>query len=190
MVVAAVLGVLSFAMLQTRRNQSKISSKSLLDLDFARVDAQIRSALTSPNDCNANFFGQPLTDLAVPAFYACKSGLLCNTNVATVTANREEAIPVLTIATPTATDASWDIAITKISSKIRITKITYSVSNVSGPKALSTLDYAVDYQTRLEQSTSATLKNFTKHYYVTVVVDSATSKIEGCPKSWNSIEVY
>lgn len=164
MIGIAVLGGLSTVMIQMSRDQAKLALKARLDFEFSVVNTQINAYLTSPNDCNANFYSKALSNAAVPAVYACTAGSTCHGS---------NTFAALT------SGAAWTTG-----SKVRITNISYQVLPVSGI-TLSLLTYAVTFQTRLDEAGAT--RQIIKKFYIPVVIDGT---ISGCPHSSNSLVVY
>lgn len=197
MVAVGILGLLSLVMLQMMRDQSLLSSRSSLDTDLAQAKAQILSYLTSPNHCNSNFYGKPLTGNPT-AVYKCSTSQCHGSGAVT-------AIPVVAGGT-SSTDALWSQATTGISSKVRISSISYAVPAVKSDAdpqykgTISILTYTVNFQTRLESSTAkaAEMKSATElgslkvDFKVPVIVNGSISPqlIIACPTSWNSTVPY
>lgn len=177
MIATAALCGLSLVMMKMSLAQTNLASKANLDSELSIINGQIMTYLSSPNDCNANFYGRPLTGLNL------NSVNVCSTN----TCHGANAIAVLNKTTngTSSTDGLWIQG-----SKVRISNIDYSVPSVTGI-ALSLLTYKVTFQTRLGASGSVSSKMKTlptKYFYIPVVVSGAN--ILGCPKSWNSTTVY
>jgi prepilin-type N-terminal cleavage/methylation domain-containing protein len=181
MVATAILGLVSVGVVKVISDQSKLNSRSEVGAEMAQVNVKIMNILISPNHCNANFYAKALTNNAVTAVYSCGSQSLgCHG------ANAVSSIPVVSSGT-SETDAFWSQSTTGLTNKIRIKSISYAVPSVSVTTALSNLVYTVTYQTRLDPKTP--MQTIIKKFTVPVVVTGSTS-IAGCPKSFDSTDVY
>lgn len=183
MIAVGLVSGLSLTIVQVLRDQDRQISRSQLDSDMAATNAQIMTYLSSPNHCNANFYGKPLTGTPA-AVYRCNS-TVCHGS------NEVIAYPKITTGV-SSTDAYWAVSTTKISSKLRISSLSYSVATVTGT-ALAALTYNVVYQMRLDAlggASSVMRTSRVKKYTIPVIVNGATSTIVGCPITWNSTTVY
>lgn len=178
MIAAAILGVISLALMGLMKMQtgSQIDAKNVSDL--SAMKNEIQSVLTTPQHCNANFYGKASgTDVPVTYIYKC--------NVSNAGACRTASNSSVWL---TANSTSWP---TTNPTRIRINNIKMTVNAISTTTAaLTTASLTVQYdiKTSGKVGTSPIIKSETTTYSVPVIYNGTT--VTGCPKSWNSTVPY
>lgn len=175
LIAALIMGGIAVGLAFLMKQQTQQTVKSKTDADIIQLRSEILSTLTSPNGCNANFYGFGPGPTAVLNFKVC--------GVAAVGSCRPggtNKIPVVT--------TSWSPTTTKISDRVRITALSITVQSATPagaiPAVLTTGTLTATVESRGSIATGAPSKTENLIFQVPVVFNGAT--VTGCPKSWNT----
>ena len=188
------MGGLAVVMLQITKDQTKTQVSG--DIDGAMVQAQteILSIISNPAHCNANFVNK-IADGTSRALtsdrIATCSTVLVNACNGAGSVSTDKYIPLHT--------SDWKIENTKISSRVRISALTYSAPSTTamvvgtgpgqGYGTIQNLSLNVTFQIKdLPRIGVETTRTVSKIFSVPVIVNGTV--IKGCPKSANSTVPY
>jgi prepilin-type N-terminal cleavage/methylation domain-containing protein len=177
LVAVAIMGVITVGGIALTKQQAQMSVKSKVDSDLAQLKSETLSILSTPNGCNANFYGKVAgSNTVTTGFKVC--------NVAAVGSCRPGGVSKIPITTK-----SWLPTDTKISDRVRLTALVFNVRNTNPAPYTSVLTTGnmtatVEYRDNVNSTTSKT----TSMVFAVPVVFNGTS-VTGCPRSWNTTSV-
>lgn len=192
MIAALIMGGVGIALMQLGKQQSKTTVRSKINSDLAQAKSEILNLLTSPANCNANFYGLSAGTSSFTEIYACNSSptQFCLNTGAT---NKTVKFKVIS-------DGSWPVpnppTTVTISSKVKITSLSRTITAVNtyppyAPNALTTARVDVEFTSMpMEDRTAATDKLIVEKMTFNSSVIYNGSTVIGCPRSWNSTTVY
>lgn len=207
LIATGIMGIVAVILLQITKDQMKTQAKGEIDNALAQAEQEILSLIVSPAHCNANFAKLPTTIAGTPALLRIIPPLLAPSlnkcKVSTVGACRSVPVSPYTdydLRFP-AYHASWEPNgwredNTKISNRVRISKLTYDVQAgpvvlpADGDGTIQTLRLYVTFQYRTvpHPVTNKTVHDVEKSYSALVVVNDTT--VAGCPKTSGSPSLF
>ncbi|MDO9181858.1 MAG: prepilin-type N-terminal cleavage/methylation domain-containing protein [Bacteriovorax sp.] len=178
LIAAAVMGVIALGLTSLTKQQAETTVKSKVNAELTQLKNEIFSILSNPNNCNANFYNK-LAGATIPGITAIN---YCST--ATSCTGAGTPLPKFP-----AQSASWLQTVTKISDRVRITAISITVTPaITTSAVLSNAQMSVTVENKNRLGV-ATPKADVLLFNVPVVLGSA-GLVTGCPKSWNTTNVY
>ena len=178
LVAVGILGVLTLAMLQMTKSQSDQSVNAKIATDISQIKVQIQSIITNPPHCNANFFGKTGA-ISATSVYQCST---YTAGACRTTGSPQSKIPV--------NSSSWT-GTGSSSERVRVSSLSLSVVSVAVPSGLtSVMSTGMITATFQAKALNGRVKTEDPITFNTPVVINSAGTVLGCPKSWNSTEVY
>lgn len=202
LIAAGIMGGIAVALTVLMKQQADQSTRSNQDSALALAKSEIIAMLANPANCNANLKSATIsaTKTPVTSLKTCASSASnprCSTALAP--ADVIEKYPA------TAASASWTNT-GVLDNRLKVTKIERSIVpvTVSGTcptppcRGLTTANFHITFTRRnlVQNSAGTTSEQFQeiKPEFVVpaivVVSSAAPTVVAGCPKSWNSTELY
>lgn len=181
LIAAGILGGVAVGMMALMKQQTDQSIEGKVQADLAQAKAEIIAAITTPANCNANFYSKTISGFTMSDIKTC-NGSACGSGGGT---------GVTKIATVSTSGSPEVWTGTGISERVKLVSITPTIAPVTlvspATRALTTV--TLDLVFRHKQTGNRPPKNLPSMKFTTVVVANTTT-ILGCPKSWNSTVVY
>jgi hypothetical protein len=187
MVAALILGGIGLGVMQLAKQQGNQTIRSRTDADIAQAKAEILALLTNPAHCNANFTGLSPSaaggDVMTAGVFTLKR---CDTTVSANCLSSGQVTKYSLLGTSTWPGSAGG----GVTDRVQITRVVRTIPLVTpvspATKAISNATLEITFSAKQLSGIITTEKmNFT-----TAVVFNNSGTIAGCPRSWNTTNVY
>jgi hypothetical protein len=154
-----------------------IKMKSQNDTTVVAITAKIRSALSTPANCNATFStGTYGASGVLPSIRQCSPGDNCFSGTGTPS----EIVKVET--------TSWNPTVTLINpANVRLIDIKFVRQNLQTAYVPDLVSITLTFEKKLRNGVTSKVDTFLEQY---VVYDTVTNTIKGCPRAPNTVDIY
>ena len=189
MIAALIVGGIGVALMQLTKQQTQTTVSSRISADIAQAKAEILTMLTSPANCNANFYGASAgNNVPLTTLYTCNTA---TTPYCLTSPSRKTKYAVIS-------SGLWQppsSTVFSISDRVRISAMERTIVSVTpqAPSivALTTASIKVTFSSKpLQKNPDLTDKIVTETMTFSTAVLFNGSTVTGCPRSLNSTIVY